>query len=170
MDRQSRCPLVAVRPAPSADARLPFEAAPPHHRGDDVNRLAAACATLAGVNGAIAVAAAAYGRHALGDSYAREVVAIGASYQLGHALALMGLASLAALLNAGFASPIALAACAFTLGTIFFSGTLYAVGMLGFLPVQGAAPIGGLFLIGGWLAVAFLGVRQLQKGECAGRS
>lgn len=125
------------------------------------NRLASLCLLLAGVNGAVAIAAGAYSRHSSGDAYGREVLTIAADYQLGHALALLGLACLAEHSGSGVASPAGAATACFALGIILFSGTLYALGITGNLPVEGAAPAGGLFLILGWLIAGSIGARSL---------
>lgn len=127
------------------------------------NRLAGACASLAGANGAFAIAAAAYGRHDLADAYPREIVSIAANLQLAHAVALLGLAALAELTDSRWASTLGLAATSFALGTILFSGTLYVLGLYGVLLLEGAAPAGGLFLIVGWLVIAFMGLRSLMS-------
>lgn len=147
-------PLVAGEPAKRWLAVDPT--APPLLN----NRLASVCVVLAGINGAIAVAAGAYGRHGLADAYPREIVAIAADYQLAHALALGGLACLAELLDVRGASAAGAAAGAFSLGIILFSGTLYALGITGFLIAPGAAPAGGILLIAGWLTLAFIGIRS----------
>ena len=125
------------------------------------NRLASACLLLGGLNGAAALVAAAFARHALVEQYARELVAIGAEFQLVHAAALASLACIAESKNLAPLSTAGVAAAAFALGTILFSGTLYALGTTGSLPVQGAAPAGGFLLVTGWLTVAFLGGRAL---------
>lgn len=127
------------------------------------NRLASICLVLAGINGGIAVAAAAYGRHALTDPYPREIFAIAADYQLSHALALVGLACLAELTRASVASAAGAAAAAFAIGIVLFSGALYAFAATGLLLAPGAAPAGGILLIAGWLTVAFIGGRSVLK-------
>lgn len=112
---------------------------------------------VAGINGAIAIAAAAYGRHSVVDEYSRELLSIAANYQLGHAVALLAVACLAELSEAGWASAAGVAAACFAAGTALFCGTLYVLGIGGFLVMEGAAPVGGLLLISGWLALAFMG-------------
>lgn len=127
------------------------------------NRLASACAALAGANGAFSIAAAAYGRHDLVDAYPREIVSIAANLQLAHAVALLALAAFAELTGSRWASAAGLAATSFALGTVLFSGTLYVLGLYGVLLLEDAAPAGGLLLIAGWLAIVFMGLRSLMS-------
>ena len=113
-----------------------------------------------GLNGLIAVAAGAYGWHALaGDDGARKMFEIGAQYQMAHALALVAVAWLASTRSGRALVPVHLAGAAFTLGIVLFSGTLYAFGLFAVVPVEGAAPVGGFLLMTGWLALMWIAVR-----------
>lgn len=125
------------------------------------NGVARVCAVAGGINGALAIAAAAYGRHQVADEYSREILSIAASYQLGHAIALIGVACLAELSEASWASPAGVAAACFATGTALFCGALYILGIGGLLVIEGAAPVGGLLLIFGWLALTFIGLRRV---------
>jgi uncharacterized membrane protein YgdD (TMEM256/DUF423 family) len=125
------------------------------------NRLAGACTALGGANGALSIAAAAYGRHELVDAYPRELVSIAANLQLAHAVALLGVAAFAEITGSAWVSAAGLAAVCLALGMMLFSGTLYVVGLSGVLLLEGAAPAGGLLLILGWLVIAFIGLRGL---------
>jgi uncharacterized membrane protein YgdD (TMEM256/DUF423 family) len=127
------------------------------------SRLAGLCLVAAGINGVLAVAAGAYGRHALTEPYPREIMAIASQYQLGHALALIAVAGLADRLEARWLSAAGFAAAAFTLGILLFCGTLYALALGGELPVTGTAPTGGFLLMLGWLALAWIGARDLLR-------
>lgn len=116
---------------------------------------------LGGLNGLVAVAAGAYGWHSLGgDDGARKMFEIAVQYQMGHALALLGVAWLATRLEGRRRIPVHLAGAGFTLGIILFSGTLYAFGLTGLVPVEGAAPIGGFLLMVGWGALMWVAVRS----------
>lgn len=130
-----------------------------------MNRLAATCVVLAGLNGFLAVAAGAYGRHAVGGEYPREMFAIASHYQIVHALALVAVAWLAVELEARWVSVTGLAAVAFFLGTVLFSGTLYLLGLSGDVPMAGAAPVGGFLLMAGWLSLAWTGARLFAKAR-----
>jgi len=103
---------------------------------------------LAGLSGAVAVGAGAFGAHgASGD--AAEWLKTGGHYQLIHAVA----ALLAVQLGARGAAWLFLA------GGAIFAGTLYlmAVGCPRWLGA--VTPIGGALLIAGWLWLAWSGLR-----------
>jgi len=103
---------------------------------------------LAGLSGAMAVGAGAFGAHgASGD--AAEWLKTGGHYQLIHAVA----ALLALQLGARGAAWLFLA------GGAIFAGTLYlmAVGCPRWLGA--VTPIGGALLIAGWLWLAWSGLR-----------
>ena len=103
---------------------------------------------LAGLSGAMAVGAGAFGAHgASGD--AAEWLKTGGHYQLIHAVA----ALLAVQLGARGAAWLFLA------GGAIFAGTLYlmAVGCPRWLGA--VTPIGGALLIAGWLWLAWSGLR-----------
>lgn len=124
----------------------------------------------AGFHGAIAVgfgAWAAHGAQAVLPPQAVDWVKTGASYQLWHALALLGIA---ALLNS--ASPklpvrlVTICGLAFFLGALLFSGSLY---VLALSPLDGGAgpswlvyltPLGGALLILGWVLLFLAGFKK----------
>jgi uncharacterized membrane protein YgdD (TMEM256/DUF423 family) len=117
------------------------------------------------LNGLVAVAAGAYGWHALGgDDGARTMFEIGVQYQMAHALALLAVAWLASREEGRRRIPVHIAGAAFTLGSILFSGTLYAFGLTGLVSIEGAAPAGGFLLMIGWLALMWTAVRGLRQG------
>jgi uncharacterized membrane protein YgdD (TMEM256/DUF423 family) len=100
--------------------------------------------------GATAVAAGAFGAHALVDAIPPERLETwrtAASYQLVHAVLLASLAV--------HGDPRPWARRLLTGGVLVFAGTLYLLVLLD-LPVLGAiTPIGGASLIAGWAALAF---------------
>lgn len=107
---------------------------------------------LGALNGLVAVAAGAYGRHGPFDDYGREMFAIASQYELTHALALIAVAWVAS--RPESCRRLALVAgTAFALGIVLFSGTLYWFGITRDLPFTGAAPTGGFLLMAGWLAL-----------------
>lgn len=114
------------------------------------------------VSAALAVAAGAFGAHALRDSVPPDRLATwqtGASYHLAHALAL-ALAGLAGVASRGRWAGVA--ASLFLGGTVLFAGSLYALVLLD-LPVLGAmTPLGGVALIAGWVALAVGAVRTAR--------
>lgn len=108
---------------------------------------------LGAVNGLIAVAAGAYGHHALAatDPFSRDAFATGVDYQMWHALALLCVAWLAD--RQPSHRMVGIAGLLFTLGILLFSGSLYGLGLTQTTLVVGAAPLGGMLLIAGWAAL-----------------
>ncbi len=120
-------------------------------------RLAAA---LAAINGFLAVAAGAFGAHALRRRLAPDLLATfetGARYQMFHALALVG----AAWLILRGAAPARLSAWLFLAGIVIFSGSLYALALTGARAIGAVTPIGGVCLLGGWAALLWAALARL---------
>ena len=115
---------------------------------------------VAAINGFLAVAAGAFGVHALQgttDAHALQLFETGARYHMYHALA-MGLAALAK--REGAAS-IVNAACAFFLaGIVLFSGSLYAFALTGARTLAMVTPVGGIAFFIGWAAFAYAATRM----------
>jgi len=114
-------------------------------------RLALAAGALFGASG---VAAGAFGAHALRARLAPDLLAVyetAARYQLLHALALVGAATVARLWPGRWASA---ASWLLGAGILLFSGSLYLLVFTG-VPLFGAiTPLGGTLLVLGWLALA----------------
>jgi uncharacterized membrane protein YgdD (TMEM256/DUF423 family) len=119
---------------------------------------------LGALNGLIAVAAGAYGRHGALDPGAREMFAIASQYQMAHALALLATAWLTVRSGGRLLTGPNVAGAAFTLGILLFAGSLYWFGVFGLVPMQGTAPAGGWCLMLGWLALMWAAVRGLRGG------
>lgn len=120
----------------------------------------------AGLSGAIAVAAGAYGYHDLAaDETTRDVFMIGVQYHAWHALALLATAWLAEHRGGARRRWALIAAAAFVIGTVLFSGTIYVFAMSGDIPVPGAAPAGGAAFMLGWLIFAVLACIGTGKGS-----
>ena len=117
---------------------------------------------IAGLNGLVAVAAGAYGYHALGvqDSGFREIFLTGAQYHMWHTLALLSVAWAAD--RSGGIAPV-LAGIAFAIGILLFSGSLYVMGLTEAAPVKGAAPLGGMLLMAGWAALIWTGLSMRRR-------
>lgn len=111
---------------------------------------------LAGISGAAAVGAGAYGAHGLAgkERVLVEAFRTGVLYHLVHSLALIGAAWAADRATGWRVAAAHVAGIAFLAGIVLFSGTLYVFGISGVVPAVGAAPAGGMMLIVGWLALA----------------
>ena len=79
-----------------------------------------------------------------------EWIKTGASYQLWHAAALLGLAAVAAQRPARL---LALAGLGFGVGPLVFAGALYLYALAGLGWAAALAPVGGLLMMAGWAAV-----------------
>ncbi len=111
------------------------------------------------LSAAIAVAAGAFGAHALRARLAADLLAVfetAARYQMYHAL---GLLAVAAALVRWPAPPIRTAGWLFIAGTLLFSGSLYLLALTGSRWLGAITPLGGLCFIIGWLAFA-LGIAR----------
>lgn len=107
------------------------------------------------ISGGLAVAAGAFGAHALKARLPADLLAVwqtGAQYQLAHALALVAVGLLA-----GRAPGAATAAAGwlFLAGTALFSGSLYALALTGVRALGAVTPLGGVAFLGGWAALAW---------------
>ena len=113
---------------------------------------------IAGLLGATAVAAGAFGAHALAATVTPERLAVwetASQYHLIHAAVLLVLALQSEQDGARWKVPI----MGFTVGVLLFSFSLYALVLTGATALAMITPIGGLLLIVSWL---FLFWRALQ--------
>lgn len=106
--------------------------------------------------GFLAVAAGAFGAHALRDSLSSEGVGwwrTAAEYQLIHAVALVVVGVL------GRAEPplacLRVAGLGFTIGIVLFSGSLYALALTGIRGLGAVTPVGGVAFLAGWAVLAW---------------
>jgi uncharacterized membrane protein YgdD (TMEM256/DUF423 family) len=107
--------------------------------------------TLGAVSGLLAMAAGAFGAHALRARLSADRLAAfetGARYQMYHALAIV-LAGVIASRGAQTAGWI------FQAGIILFSGSLYALALTGTKGLGAVTPLGGLAFLAGWLWLAW---------------
>jgi len=115
---------------------------------------------LAGLNGAVAVAAGAYGWHMLSDTPdIRDIFMMGSQYQMWHGFALLGVGLMQ---HHRPCRAFSIAGGLFQVGLVLFSGTLYSFALLSVVPLEGAAPLGGGLLLVAWLIVAVQGARSLR--------
>jgi len=108
-------------------------------------------AFIGAISAFIAVAAGAFGAHALkGMADPTDLAAFdtGARYHLIHALALVVLGQRA------HSMPVFVSGCAFLAGTVLFAGSLYILGATGSRALVLLTPLGGLAFLTGWLALA----------------
>ena len=115
---------------------------------------------LAALNGFVAVAAGAFGAHALRERLSGrqlEVYETAARYQLPHAVATLVAALLAARSRAALA-----AGYAFVIGSVLFAGSLYGLALTEVRWLGMVTPFGGVGLLVGWvlLAVGACGMRE----------
>jgi uncharacterized membrane protein YgdD (TMEM256/DUF423 family) len=106
---------------------------------------------LGALDGLIAVAAGAFGAHALKDrldARSLEIFETAARYQMYHALAIVLCGALATrgATNAGWA---------FQIGIVIFSGSLYALALSGVKGLGAITPLGGLAFLVGWGLLAW---------------
>lgn len=103
----------------------------------------------------IAVAAGAFGAHALRsrlEPASLAIFEIGARYQMYHAIGLIAVAFAVSQWPA--ARTAAWAGWLFVAGTILFSGSLYLLALTGMRWLGAVAPLGGLAFMLGWLCLA----------------
>jgi uncharacterized membrane protein YgdD (TMEM256/DUF423 family) len=109
---------------------------------------------LGALSAGIAVAAGAFGAHALRsrlDPASLAVFETAARYQMYHALALLGVAW-AATRWPGALVPAA--GWLFVAGTLLFSGSLYLLALGGVKWLGAITPLGGLAFLAGWACLA----------------
>jgi uncharacterized membrane protein YgdD (TMEM256/DUF423 family) len=106
----------------------------------------------------IAVAAGAFGAHALRARLSPDLLAVfetGARYQMYHALGLLGVAWAAARWPG---SAVQWAGWLFVVGTVLFSGSLYALALTGLRWLGAITPLGGVAFLAGWLVLVWAAV------------
>ena len=121
--------------------------------------------TLGSIFAFLAVAAGAFGAHALRSRLSAESLGIfetAARYQMYHALALLAVAWVTE------KSPGPLSAWAgwlFTAGIVIFSGSLYLLAITGVRWLGATTPIGGVAFLAGWLCLAVQAMRSSGPGH-----
>jgi uncharacterized membrane protein YgdD (TMEM256/DUF423 family) len=116
--------------------------------------------SLGALSALIAVAAGAFGAHALAAALSAELLdafQTGARYQMYHALALIALGLVLARFSLGGSTWLTAAGWLFLVGTVLFSGSLYALALSGVRQLGAITPLGGVAFLLGWAALA-LGV------------
>jgi uncharacterized membrane protein YgdD (TMEM256/DUF423 family) len=114
---------------------------------------------LGAISAFLAVAAGAFGAHALRARLDPAMLAVfetGARYQMYHALALMAVAWAITRWPGPWAGR---AGWLFVAGTLLFSGSLYALALSGIRWLGAITPLGGAAFLAGWICLA-LAARQ----------
>ena len=110
---------------------------------------------IAGVSGALAVSAGAFGAHALKARLAASSLSTwqtGAEYHLLHSVVLLAVA----LYSLSSGARVTVPALLFSLGIVLFSGSLYWLALGGPRWLGPVTPLGGLSLVAGWLSLVWL--------------
>lgn len=118
-----------------------------------------AFALVGAVSALIAVAAGAFGAHALRTRLAPDLLAVfetGTRYQMYHALALFAVAWAA---SRWPGTPVRAAGWLFIGGTVLFSGSLYLLALTDTRWLGAITPVGGLLFLAGWIALAVAVIR-----------
>jgi uncharacterized membrane protein YgdD (TMEM256/DUF423 family) len=126
-----------------------------YDEGEVVDRL---FITLGAVSGFIAVAAGAFGAHALRDRLTTsnlDTFQTGAQYEMYHALALVGVGILLGRFSVDGSSWLTAAGWLFLAGTVLFSGSLYLLAITDVRWLGAITPLGGVAFLLGWAALAF---------------
>ena len=113
--------------------------------------------TIGALSGLLAVAAGAFGAHALRDRLSADMLSVfqtGATYQMYHALALVGVGILLARFSVDGSPFVTAAGWLFIAGSVLFSGSLYALSLSSATWLGAITPLGGIAFLLGWLALA----------------
>jgi uncharacterized membrane protein YgdD (TMEM256/DUF423 family) len=114
--------------------------------------------TLGALSAFLAVAAGAFGAHALRERLSASLLdtfQTGATYQMYHALALVGVGLILHTRFAVDGSPwLSAAGWLFVAGSILFSGSLYLLALTDTRWLGAITPLGGVAFLLGWLALA----------------
>ena len=107
---------------------------------------------LAGLNGFLAVAAGAFGAHAVGDEAARALLRTAAQYQLATAAIALALIAQRTLKGAQLSAALLLA------GGLIFGVSLDAIVITGVRTFGAITPLGGVLMLSGfaWLSISAL--------------
>jgi uncharacterized membrane protein YgdD (TMEM256/DUF423 family) len=116
-------------------------------------------AALGALSALLAVAAGAFGAHALRERLSPDMLAVfetGARYHVYHALGLLAAAWVVSRWPGG---PATAAGWLFVAGTLVFSGSLYLLALTGQRWLGAVTPLGGLAFLLGWAALAWAALR-----------
>ena len=120
---------------------------------------------IAAINGFLAVAAGAFGAHALKgtlDADAMNAFDVGVRYQMYHPLALLAVASV---YHTRPSPAIRATGICMLIGIVLFTGSLYGLTLLNWRWLGPVTPIGGVFLLVGWLLLVVGAVRNTPPAD-----
>jgi len=112
---------------------------------------------LGALSGCLAVGAGAFGAHALRARLGIDMLDVfqtGVTYQMYHALALIGVGILLARFSTEGSTWLNASGWLFLTGSILFSGSLYLLALSGTTWLGAITPLGGVAFLIGWLALA----------------
>jgi uncharacterized membrane protein YgdD (TMEM256/DUF423 family) len=118
---------------------------------------------LGALNMLIAIAAGAFGAHALKQILSLDLLAIwqtAAQYQAMHGLGLLVLGSI---MNHFDAQKIARCGMLMLLGILLFSGSLYLLALTGMRQLGAVTPLGGLAFLSAWAYLILLAFKENAK-------
>ena len=113
--------------------------------------------TIGALSGFVAVALGAFGAHSLRERLSAEMLQVfqtGVTYQMYHALALIGVGILLARFSVDGSTWLTASGWLFVAGTILFSGSLYLLSLTSTSWLGVITPLGGVAFLLGWLALA----------------
>lgn len=116
--------------------------------------------TIGALSAFIGVAAGAFGAHPLRDRLSAAMLQTfqtGVTYQMYHALALVGLGILLGRFSVDGSPWMTAAGWLFVVGTLLFSGSLYLLALTDTTWLGAITPLGGVAFLAGWALLA-LGV------------
>lgn len=113
--------------------------------------------SLGAASAFVAVAAGAFGAHALRDRLTPDLLDVfetGARYQVYHALGMLAVGAALGRFSPGAVPWLAAAGWLFLAGTLLFSGSLYLLAFTGVRWLGAITPLGGVAFLAGWAAIA----------------
>jgi len=112
--------------------------------------------SLGAASAFLAVAAGAFGAHALGGRLSPDLIAVyqtGVTYQMYHALGLLAVGILLGRFSVGGSPWLTASGWLFVAGTVLFSGSLYGLSLGGISALGAITPLGGVAFLVGWAAL-----------------
>ncbi len=112
--------------------------------------------SLGAASAFLAVAAGAFGAHALAGRLSPDLIAVyqtGVAYQMYHALGLLAVGVLLGRFSVGGSPWLTASGWLFVAGTVLFSGSLYGLSLGGISALGVITPLGGVAFLVGWGAL-----------------